>query len=143
MSIDTDGFVLDARLCADTVPVGELDLCRVLLMNDARFPWLILVPRRAGTCELIDLPVSVQQRLLVETNRCAHALHALFKPHKLNIAMLGNMVPQLHVHVIARFSDDEAWPQPVWGAGEPRRYGGDEAQLRITALHAALHAHDA
>lgn len=137
--IDDDGFVLDPQLVADTLPVGELDFCRVLLMNDVRFPWLILVPRRAGLRDLIDLPVADQQRLLAEIDRCAHTLHALFKPHKLNIAMLGNQVSQLHAHVIARFSDDAAWPQPVWGVGPVRPYAVDEADARLAELRAALH----
>ncbi len=141
MSDGTGEFVLDTQLVADTLPIGDLDFCRVLLMNDARFPWLILVPRRAGLRELIDLPVADQQHLLAEVNRCAHALHALFKPHKLNIAMLGNMVAQLHVHVIARFRDDAAWPRPVWGVDPVQSYTVDDADKRLAELRTALQLH--
>lgn len=124
-------FALDSRLAADTHVIGELPLSRVLLMNDARFPWLILVPRIAGLHELIDLARDDQHVLLDEVNRAAHVLHAIAKPDKLNIAALGNVVPQLHVHVIARFAGDAAWPRPVWGIGERAAYMPDEvATLR-------------
>jgi diadenosine tetraphosphate (Ap4A) HIT family hydrolase len=113
----TETFELDARLAADTHVVGDLELSRVLLMNDARFAWLILVPRRAGMRDLIDLPLDEQHVLLREIGSCANALRDIEKPDKLNIAALGNVVAQLHVHVIARHEHDAAWPQPVWGAG--------------------------
>jgi diadenosine tetraphosphate (Ap4A) HIT family hydrolase len=132
-------FSVDARLIADTLPLGDLEFSRVLLMNDARFPWLILVPRRAGLRELIELPREDQYRLLDEINRCAHVLHALEKPDKLNIAALGNVVAQLHVHVIARFANDAAWPRPVWGCGERVCYTADPLRIRLTALRSALH----
>ena len=131
-------FTVDARLVADTHAVGDLEFSRVLLMNDARFPWLILVPRRAGLRELIELPREDQHALLDEINRCAHVLHALEKPEKLNIAALGNVVAQLHVHVIARFANDAAWPRPVWGCGERVPYGADTLHIRLTALRSAL-----
>ena len=131
-------FAVDARLIADTHPVGDLEFSRVLLMNDARFPWLILVPRRAGLRELIELPREEQHALLDEINRCAHVLHALEKPEKLNIAALGNVVAQLHVHVIARFANDAAWPRPVWGCGERAPYSADTLHVRLTALRSAL-----
>ena len=111
----TDVFMLDERLAADTHLVGDFELSRVLLMDDARFPWLILVPRHPNVRELIELPRDEQHELLDEINRCSHVLHALFKPDKLNVAALGNQVPQLHVHVIARRKSDAAWPRPVWG----------------------------
>lgn len=132
-------FAVDARLIADTHAVGDLEFSRVLLMNDARFPWLILVPRRAGLRELIELPREDQHRLLDEINRCAHALHALEKPDKLNVAALGNVVAQLHVHVIARCANDAAWPRPVWGCGERASYTADTLRARLTALRSALH----
>jgi len=141
MNAGAGEFVLDPRLAADTLALGELDFCRVLLMNDARFPWLILVPRRAGLRELIDLAVCDQQRLLAEINRCAHALHALLKPDKLNIAMLGNVVAQLHAHVVARFVDDAAWPRPVWGTGSARAYVARDADARLSTLRTALQMH--
>lgn len=131
-------FALDPRLAADTHVVGELELSRVLLMDDARFPWVILVPRRAGLTELIELARDEQHALLDEVNRIAHGLHALMKPDKLNVAALGNVVAQLHVHVIARYRTDAAWPRPVWGVGV--RAGYDSAALgqRLKQLRALL-----
>jgi diadenosine tetraphosphate (Ap4A) HIT family hydrolase len=132
-------FTMHPQLEADTHRVGDLDFTRVLLMDDARFPWLILVPRAPDLRELTDLSLDDQHRLLDEINRVAHVLHAMAKPDKLNIAMLGNVVPQLHVHVIARFTADEAWPKPVWGIGARMAYDADALSERIDALRAALH----
>jgi diadenosine tetraphosphate (Ap4A) HIT family hydrolase len=132
-------FALDARLIADTQPLGDLEFSRVLLMDDARYAWLILVPRRPGLRELIDLPRDDQQRLLDEIDRCARVLHALERPDKLNIATLGNVVGQLHVHVIARRIGDAAWPRPVWGVGERQPYSAAALELRVRDLRAALH----
>jgi diadenosine tetraphosphate (Ap4A) HIT family hydrolase len=132
-------FELDPRLAADCHRVGDMELSRVLLFDDARFPWLVLVPRQAGLRDLIDLAGSDQHRLLDEINRCAHVLHALDKPHKLNIAALGNVVAQLHVHVIARYSHDAAWPRPVWNVGERERFAAPALQQRLAALRRALH----
>lgn len=131
-------FTLDERLVADTHRVSDFELSRVLLMDDARFPWLILVPRRLGIRELIELSRDDQHALLDEVNRCAHVLHALDKPDKLNIAALGNVVPQLHVHVIARHIGDAAWPRPVWGVGVRQAYSESALASRLTALRAAL-----
>ena len=132
-------FELDPRLARDTHRVGDLALSRVLLFDDARFPWLILVPRLAGLRDLIDLPRDDQHVLLDEINRCAHVLHALDKPHKLNIATLGNVVAQLHVHVIARYTHDPAWPKTVWGVGERAPFAEQPLRLRLAALRTALH----
>ena len=131
-------FVLDPRLAADTQVVGDLPLSRVLLTNDTRFPWLILVPRRADMRDLIDLSRDEQHVLLDEINRCAHVLHALDKPDKLNIAALGNVVAQLHVHVIARHVHDAAWPRPVWNVGSAEPYSPDALRKRLGALRTAL-----
>jgi len=143
MALQDATFTLDPRLAADTHLIGEFELSRVLLMDDARFAWLILVPRRAHLRELIELPREDQHVLLDEINRCAHVLHALRRPDKLNIAALGNMVPQLHVHVIARHVGDAAWPRPVWGVGERVPYAPDARAARLAALRAALHFPDA
>jgi len=132
-------FELDAQLAADTHAVGDLELSRVLLMDDARFPWLILVPRRAGKRELLDLRIDEQHVLLHEIGCCATALRDLEKPDKLNIAALGNVVAQLHVHVIARTRQDAAWPRPVWGVGTRSAYTSSALQLRLSSLRAALH----
>lgn len=135
---DPDGFALDPRLAADTRLVGDLPLSRVLLMDDARFPWLVLVPRRAGLVELSDLPREERIVLLDEIDHVAGALRALVAPDKINVAALGNVVAQLHVHVIARFRCDEAWPRPVWGVGEAQRHDPDAAAARIVPLRAQL-----
>jgi len=134
----TETFELDARLAADTHVVGDLELSRVLLMDDARFAWLIVVPRRAGMRDLIDLALDDQHVLLREIGRCAHALRDMDKPDKLNIAALGNVVAQLHVHVIARHQHDAAWPRPVWGAGTALHYDASTLQRRLASLRAAL-----
>jgi diadenosine tetraphosphate (Ap4A) HIT family hydrolase len=134
-------FALDPRLAMDTHVVGNLEFSRVLLMDDARFPWLILVPRRAGLRDLIDLPRDDQHLLQDEIDRCARVLHALERPDKLNVAALGNVVAQLHVHVIARFVHDAAWPRPVWGVGERTPYSATALDARMTSLRAALRLH--
>jgi diadenosine tetraphosphate (Ap4A) HIT family hydrolase len=134
----TSGFALDPRLAADTHLVGELALSRLLLMDDARFPWLILVPRIAGARELIDLDATDQRSLLAELAGAGRALEALLRPDKLNVAALGNVVPQLHVHLIARYATDAAWPQPVWGVGERVPYDSGARAARIAELRAAL-----
>jgi len=131
-------FALDPKLEADTHSIGELPFSQLLLMDDARFPWLILVPRIAGARELIDLDEGDQRLLLGEIDHVARALETLLHPDKLNIAALGNVVPQLHVHVIARFTSDAAWPNPVWGRGERVAYGERERAARIAMLRTAL-----
>lgn len=106
-------FALDPRLEADSIPVAELPLSAVRLMRDANFPWLLLVPRRAGTVEIIDLSEADRARLMDEIALASTALRSEVPCDKLNVAALGNMVAQLHVHVIARRRDDPAWPNPV------------------------------
>lgn len=134
----SDGFALDAQLAADTHVVGDFALSQVLLMDDARYAWLILVPRRAGLREWIDLDMPAQTQLLDEINRAGHALQTLCAPDKINIAALGNIVAQLHVHVIARQRDDAAWPAPVWGCGERQPYAADALAQRIAVMREAL-----
>ena len=129
---------LHPQLAADTVPVGDLILSRVLLTNDANFPWLILVPRQAGLVELIDLVGDDQRQLLAEVDAAARALKSITACDKLNIAALGNQVPQLHVHVIARRHSDKAWPKPVWGVVPPATYDPAVRTELIEALRAAL-----
>ncbi|MFI4958451.1 MAG: HIT domain-containing protein [Lysobacterales bacterium] len=118
---ETD-FVLDPRLAADTHPVTSLPLCDVLLMNDARYPWLILVPRRAGLVEITDLGTDAQATLWQEVNHASTSLRALVPCDKLNLGALGNIVRQLHVHLVARCEGDAAWPGPVWGNGNAETY---------------------
>jgi diadenosine tetraphosphate (Ap4A) HIT family hydrolase len=133
-------FALDPRLEADTHAIGDLPLSQLLLMDDARFPWFILVPRIAGARELIDLDAGDQRTLLGELNLVGRALETLLRPDKLNVAALGNVVPQLHVHLIARFTSDSAWPQPVWCQGDRVVYPESARLSRIAELRAALHA---
>lgn len=130
-------FELDPVLAADTLELVSFELCDVRLMNDARFPWLILVPRREAAVEILDLDVADQDLLWAEIRAAAGALRAAHRPDKLNIGALGNQVAQLHVHVIARFRGDDAWPAPVWGTGRPRRYGAERDE-RLGELKAAL-----
>jgi diadenosine tetraphosphate (Ap4A) HIT family hydrolase len=129
---------LHPQLAADTVPVGDLALTRVLLSNDANFPWLILVPRRSGLTELIDLEETAQVQLLGEVAGAARVLKSITACDKLNIAALGNQVPQLHVHVIARRHSDAAWPKPVWGVAPPAAYNPTIRDGLISALQRGL-----
>lgn len=131
-------LVLDPRLAADTISVGAFALSRVLLMNDARFPWLILVPARDGLREIIDLPVAERGRLMTEIAAASQALQAVARPDKLNVGALGNIVGQLHVHVVARRVGDAAWPGPVWGAGTAVPYGERACVEMLATLRAAL-----
>lgn len=129
---------LHPQLAADTVPVIELALSEVRLMDDANHPWLVLVPRVAGITELIDLDPAQRMQVTAEIDAACRALKALFKPDKLNVAALGNMVPQLHVHVIARYREDIAWPRPVWGAANAMPYTPEGLIERVQALQGAL-----
>ncbi len=129
-------FELDARLAADTVEVARWELCRVLLMNDANYPWLILVPARWGLRDFHELEPDEMSTMTTEIVRASKTLEALFDPVKLNVAALGNQVAQLHVHVIARREDDPAWPKPVWGAAPARAYDDKDRNERITRLRA-------
>ena len=131
-------FQLDSRLEADTYLVGDLMLSRVLLMDDARFPWVILVPRRPEIREIIDLELRDRAMLYRDMEAAMDAMKRLFSPTKLNVAALGNMVPQLHMHVIARFDDDQAWPKPVWSVGERVPYDPAMADERAKAISVAL-----
>jgi len=110
-------FTLHPTLARDTVEVVRLPLCRVLLMNDRRFPWLILVPEREAVREIHELPAEDRAILIEEIAQASEALARLVRPDKMNVGALGNVVPQLHVHVVARFATDPAWPGPVWGSG--------------------------
>lgn len=132
------GWHLHPQLADDTQPVVHLPLCDVRLMDDSNHPWLVLVPRVADAVELVDLDTAEQAALMAEIDAASRALQRVFKPYKLNVAALGNLVPQLHVHVIARFQDDIAWPRPVWGMATARPYEPEELVRRIERLRAAL-----
>jgi diadenosine tetraphosphate (Ap4A) HIT family hydrolase len=132
--IQMDNWSLNRQLEQDTINIGDLPLSRVLVVNDANYPWLMLVPRRPDAKDLIDLNEVEQGQLMTEINRVARALQNITKPDKLNIAALGNMVPQLHVHVIARRTSDPAWPRPVWGVVPPLAHDPQEIEHFIRAL---------
>lgn len=119
-------FELHSILARDTVEVTRLLLCRVLLMKDRRFPWLILVPERQDVREIRDLPPADRAELIEEIAQASDVLTELFQPEKLNVGALGNLVPQLHIHVVVRTTKDPAWPGPVWGSGPTLPYDPDE-----------------
>jgi diadenosine tetraphosphate (Ap4A) HIT family hydrolase len=131
-------FGLDPKLAADTLSVGDLPLSRVLLMNDARYDWLILVPRRAGLVELTDLAQEERATLMEEIAAASAALRAGPDVAKINVGALGNIVRQLHVHVVARRLDDFAWPGPVWGVGAARPYAAEDAVRKLVGLRRKL-----
>ena len=131
-------FELHEQLATDTYWVSELELCRCLLSRDARFPWLILVPRIQALTEFHQVPQDKQQALLSDIHRASVALEEIVQPDKLNVAALGNQVSQLHIHVIARRHSDVAWPGPVWGVGEADSYTDKAAETRLNDLRRAL-----
>lgn len=131
-------FQLHPRLEADTREVARLALCRVLLMNDRRYPWLILVPQRADIREIHQLSAADRAALIEEIAAVAHAMERLHKADKMNVAALGNQVPQLHVHVIARFTTDPAWPGPIWGKGSPEAYEPGRIEAVVAETGRAL-----
>ena len=119
---------LHPTLARDTVEVARFPLCRVLLMKDRRFPWLILVPEREGVKEIHELAAEDRTALIEEVARVSRAMARLFRPDKMNVGALGNVVPQLHVHVVARFASDPAWPGPVWGSGPAVPYTEEDLE---------------
>ena len=131
-------FDLDGRLEADSVFIADGPLSQFRLMNDTRFAWIVLVPRIPDADEWIDLPEQQQQFLLSEINTAARLLREHFPCEKINIGALGNIVRQLHVHVIARTSQDEAWPGPVWGQGKAKAYSGNELEILLEKLQRAF-----
>lgn len=131
-------FSLDPRLAADGPVVIDLPLCQVRLVDDARFFWLVLVPRQAGRVEIIDLPAADRARLMEEIAALAAALKAASGCAKLNVAALGNMVPQLHVHIVARDPGDAAWPGPVFGVGVREPMAPADLERRCAAIRARL-----
>jgi diadenosine tetraphosphate (Ap4A) HIT family hydrolase len=130
------GFALDSRLAADGIFVTDWPLCRVLLMDDSRFPWLILVPRRPGMVELDDLDAGERTTLAQEIDRAMVLLRTQSTCDKLNVGTLGNIVRQLHLHVVARRMSDAAWPGPVWGSGAAVRYATASRDSLLNALRA-------
>ncbi len=134
-------FALDPVLDRDTIAIGDLPLCRLLLLNDARYTWLVLVPRRAGITEIIDLPADDRAQLWREIESAGAVIRAVAGPDKINIGALGNIVRQLHIHVLARFASDPAWPGPVWGHSPAVPYPPHLAGLTLDRLRAAFAVH--
>ncbi len=131
-------FAIDLQLEADSLPVADLPLSALRLMLDANYPWLLLVPRRPELAEIIDLHAADRGQLMAEITLASEALRRTVVCEKLNVAALGNMVRQLHVHVIARCADDPAWPKPVWGAVPPKPYAPGEAETLVERLQVQL-----
>lgn len=131
-------FELHPRLAADTIIVGDWPLCRLLLMNDAQYPWAILVPRRTGLREAYELAPADQLQLLTESNHLGREMMRRFDGEKLNVAALGNLVPQLHVHHVVRSSADAAWPAPVWGKQPAMAYGTPALAQRLAQMQSIL-----
>jgi diadenosine tetraphosphate (Ap4A) HIT family hydrolase len=136
------GFVLHPRLMADTAVIVDWSLSRVLLMNDKRFPWIVLVPRRPNLVELFDLDETSRMQLTTEIARAGERLRSWGRTHggadKINVGVIGNLVPQLHVHVVARKKGDAVWPGTVWGAGQAEHYGAAELMRVVGELRDAL-----
>lgn len=131
-------FTLHQQLAADTMSVCELPLSKVLLINDSQYPWVVLVPRVPGITEAHHLPATDRQQLIIESDALCQSMEELFTPDKLNVAAIGNMVPQLHVHHVARYRNDPAWPAPVWGALPATPYGPEASENIIQQLSKKL-----
>lgn len=134
-------FSLHPQLANDTIEIADLQLCKLLLMNDARYPWLILVPRVENAIEWHDLSQTAQTALFSEVMQLAKTIAALPNVEKTNIGALGNVVSQLHVHIIGRNSKDAAWPKPVWGIGEAVKYEAKKAEELTDKIKTALGFH--
>lgn len=131
-------FILHSQLEKDTFFIGSLKTADILLMNDSRYPWIILVPRINNVCDITDLTAEQRTDFNEEINHVASLLKKAYQPERMNIAMLGNVVPQLHCHIIARFKEDFAWAKPVWGIGEAIPYAKDQQEKIIPLLQTLL-----
>ena len=134
----TSVFELHPQLAADCEVVADLPLCRALLSKDSLYPWLILVPRRAGVREIFELTSADQQQLMRESNALSKAMAEFFNADKMNVAALGNMVPQLHIHHIVRYRTDSAWPKPVWGVAETQPYDQNTLNAMLESIKKLL-----
>ena len=132
-------FKLHPQLASDTVALGQFELSLVLLQRDANYPWCVLVPKRTNVREIHHLSQLDQVQLIRESSHLAEVMTSIFAPTSMNIAELGNIVPQLHIHHVARFDGDPAWPGPIWGAHPPKDYSASELEERIARLRDALH----
>ena len=127
-------FTLHPTLKKDCIELGQLELCRVLLMNDSQFRWLILVPKRENITEIYQLSDEDQKQLMRESSYIAEKLATLYHADKMNIAAIGNMVPQLHIHHVVRYKTDKAWPAPIWGMFDPLAYTTKELEMMLEQL---------
>ena len=136
--MDANTFEIDSQLKQTSYPLVSLSVCDLRLVDDQRWPWLLIIPRVPHAVELIDLSPDLRSGVWLEIDHVARVMRDQFSPHKLNIAALGNQVRQLHIHCIARFPDDDAWPNPVWGVGESIPYGPDLLTARLNNLNSAF-----
>lgn len=134
----SETFQLHPRLAADCILIGRMPLSQLLLLDDARYPWFVLVPRIPGATEIYELEEDDQRRLWQESARLSRFMKQAFHADKLNIGVLGNLVPQLHMHHVARFHTDPAWPGPVWGHSDPHPYAKHAISERVTMACDAL-----
>ena len=136
--MDAATFEIDSQLKQTSYPLVSLSVCDLRLVDDQRWPWLLIIPRVPHAGELIDLSPELRSGVWLEIDHVARVMRDQFSPHKLNIAALGNQVRQLHIHCIGRFPDDDAWPNPVWGVGESVPYGSDLLTARLNNLNSAF-----
>jgi len=136
--MDAVSFVIDSQLKQTSYPLTSLDVCDLRLVDDQRWPWLLIIPRVPHAVELIDISPDLRAQVWLEIDHVGRVMRDQFSPHKLNIAALGNQVRQLHVHCIARFPEDEAWPNPVWGVGDSVPYDSELLNSRLIALRGAF-----
>ena len=136
--MDANTFEIDSQLKQTSYPLVSLSVCDLRLVDDQRWPWLLIIPRVPHAVELIGLSPELRSGVWLEIDHVARVMRDQFSPHKLNIAALGNQVRQLHIHCIARFPDDDAWPNPVWGVGESVPYGSDLLTARLNNLNSAF-----
>ena len=136
--MDAASFVIDSQLKQTSYPLTSLDVCDLRLVDDQRWPWLLIIPRVPHAVELIDITPDLRGQVWLEIDHVGRVMRDQFSPHKLNIAALGNQVRQLHVHCIARFPEDEAWPNPVWGVGDSVPYDSELLNTRLNGLRDAF-----
>lgn len=135
---DGIGWKLHPQLLADSIPIADLTVCAVRLLDDARFPWVLLIPRIGGLAQWLDMPSDIAHQVLDEVHTVQHVLQQIFTPIRINFATIGNRVDQLHIHCVARFSHDAAWPDVVWGYGTRQPYAPLERLTRANAIAAGL-----
>lgn len=138
---DGTAWKLHPQLLADSIPIIELPICAVRLLDDARFPWIMLIPRIAGLTQWLDLPLDVAHRVLDELHQAQQIMQQMFSPGRMNVAAIGNQVDQLHIHCVARFSNDAAWPGVVWGHSTRQPYSPLDRLIRANAIAAGLKIH--